>query len=68
MSSMLRMGADRSGFVIPELVPAIEACRGVGSSDMSNMLRTGDLGVGRGDEVLPLEPAELAGPRCTRGG
>jgi hypothetical protein len=66
MSSMLRMGADRGGLVIPLLVPAMEAWRGVGSSDISNMLRTGDLGVEKGEEVLPPEPVELAGPRCPR--
>lgn len=68
MSSMLRIGADdRSAFVIPLLVPAMEACRGAGSSGMSNMLRTGDLGVEKGEEVLPPDPAEPAEPRCARG-
>jgi hypothetical protein len=66
MSSMLRMGADLGELAMPLLVPAMEACRGAGSSDISSMLRTGDLGVGKGDEVLPPEPAELAEPRCPR--
>jgi hypothetical protein len=69
MSSMLRMAPVRGGFEMPLLVPAIEACRGgAGSSDISNILRTGDLGVRNGEDVLPPEPAELAEPRCTRVG
>jgi hypothetical protein len=63
------MGDERGGFVMPLVVPAMEACRGgAGSSDISNILRTGDLGVPKGEEVLPPEPAELAEPRCTRVG
>lgn len=69
MSSMLRMGADRGELEMPLVVPAMEPCRGgAGSSDISNILRTGDLGVRNGEEVLPPEPAELAEPRCTRVG
>jgi hypothetical protein len=67
MSSMLRIGADFGGLETPPLILPMEACRGAGSSDMSNMLRTGDLGVGKGEEVLPPEPVELAEPRWPRG-
>ena len=69
MSSMLRIGPVRGALVMPLVVPAMEACRGgAGSLDISNILRTGDLGVRKGEEVLPSEPAELAEPRCTRVG
>jgi hypothetical protein len=64
------MGPVRRGLVMPLLELAMEECRGgAGSSDISNILRTGDLGVARnGDDVLPPEPAELAEPRCARVG
>ena len=64
------MSPVRGGLVMPLLVPAMEECRGgAGSSDISNILRTGDLGVVRnGDDVLPPESAELAEPRCARVG
>ncbi len=65
MSSMLRMGVDRVGTVMPPLVAAMEACLGVGSSAMSSMLRTGDRGLGAGEYPLS-EPVELADPLCAR--